>query len=232
MATKSTHPPTIGLHHDERYGAAMRRLAELQTELSDLERQRDDYMANISGLPGGRDTLRDEARRVIDGEEAVPDKSIREKQLETINGLTHRIKVLREAVQIQRQTVQALRDEIGRAICLDALPTHVANVRNVLKALAGLNAALCKEADLRASLESEGISCSGYLRPMGLPMGTLGDPGSRMSHYFLEACRFGFIGKAELPPNLREFVTWENVAGGAPATAPKADPDGWLLATV
>jgi len=84
--------------------------------------------------------------------------------LRTIDDLTHRIAVLRQAVDMQRGIVERLRCEIGAAIASEMLPQHTANVAAIVDAALQLSIALQAEKELRDSLTEQDIPFCSIIR--------------------------------------------------------------------
>ena len=197
----------IRLERDPNFSAAKARFTELQKELTALERQRDNAESGIgSQTSGARDRVAEEATALLSGAPAAANPN-REALMKTLDELTHRLAVLRSAVELQRGIVSKLRAEVGKAIATDLLPQHRANAQAVARAVFQLNAALEVEHDLRETLNQNGVPYSSCIRPMPFPgFGLLRDPTSRAAAYLLEAYEYAFITPAELPDNLKPFA--------------------------
>lgn len=222
----------IRLERDPRYAAAKAKLFELQSEVTALDRQRNDADAGLaSTIVTHSDRIASEASALLSGGPVfVP---AREALIRTLTELTHRLAVVSQAVVMQRQIVDELRGEVGKAIAIDLLPQHKANVAAVFKALIQLNAVAQVHFDLCDSLNQNNVPSSGYIRPMPIPgLGLLSDQYSRASTFVLEAYEYDFITFSEVPDNLKEWAKAKKSKPVRVAQAPAvANADGWLNAT-
>jgi hypothetical protein len=196
----------IRLERDPRYAASKARLGELGGQLAALEKDKADLVAGLNSIGHQAvDAIRAEAQALLSGSQAS-DVINREKLTRNLEQMTHRIAVLRQAVELQRQIVDDLAGEVSRAICADLLPAYEANVRAVIAA-ALLLAEQCRiERQLRSDLQSNGVQFTSMLRPMVLSGFDLTDVNSRLSRFLLEAVQFHFMQAQELPESLREHV--------------------------
>lgn len=215
----------IALCRDPRYVAASVRHTELQRELSTLDSQLVSAYSGLGSLTAPQDAIRNEASALLEGAAIVP-TSDRAAVIRTIDDLTHRIAVLRQAVEMQRSIVERLRCEIGGAIASESLPRHVANVAAVVDAAITLSTALQAERELRDELIENDIPFSATIRAMPLPGFDLRDDQSRLSRYLSESFEHGFVQAAALPDLVRERLS--NKPKPQPRSASKtADFDGW-----
>lgn len=216
------------LERDPRYSAAWNRYTELQLQLREAERQRQEIQQQMGNTGSDtRNAIRDEAKALL-SESAAAGIAQRDEIVRSLGEVTHRIAVLRQAIELQKQVVEGLRAEVSRAICADLLPTHQAHVRAVALAAIGLADHVRAEWELRDRLAQNGV-LSGHLRPMPLRGFNLTEPNSTISQFLLEAERYGFIQAADLPEHVRQWIP------PAPQAAPVVKPkrpakEGWLNA--
>lgn len=218
----------ITLDRDPRYTAARDRYTELQKELSGLDNQLNVAYGGLGSLTEPRDIIRDEASALLSGATPAP-ASDRSAIIRTIDELTHRIAVLRQAVTMQKSIVDNLRAEVGTAIARDLLPQHSANVAAVIDAAITLSTALQAEQELRDTLTELGIPFSSVLRAMPIPGFNLRDDQSRLSHYLLECYEYGLVKSGDLPDVVRERLPKKVKQTPKPA-ANVANSEGWLAA--
>ena len=222
-------PTDTKLERDPRFVAARVRCTELQTELTALERRRDDVESGIGSLPNHRDRIGDEAEALLSGGNAAAILK-RDELVKNLDELTHRLAVLREATSRQKAIVSTLRAEVGAAIATDLSPMHRANVAAVVKAVLQLNAAAEAEHDLRESLYQNDVPYSSCITPMAFPgFGLLRDPYSRASVFLLDCVEHGFLSVSELPANLQPYGH-AKLHKPAPAVVSAGDSDGWAAA--
>ncbi|MFZ4479910.1 MAG: hypothetical protein ACOYNZ_08490 [Rhodoferax sp.] len=216
------------LERDPRYVAAKAKLHELTQELLSLERQRDEADAGLSQTPNTHvDKIQREASALLSGTAAHATME-RESLSRTLNELTHRLAVVRQAVPMQRQIIDTLRAEIGKQIATELLPTHRANVKAVIEAALKLNQAVEAEAALRDSLLQGAIPFAGIIRAMPINGFLLRDNQGRLTRYLLECEAEGFCDASDLPDVVRAQIVPK--AKPTPATVtrrPKADAADW-----
>lgn len=217
----------IRLERDPRYVAAKARYTELTAELSTLEREQNDVQAGLSALAtSARDRINTEAEALVSGAPDPAPHLSRATLTSTLDKLAHRLAVVRSAIVMQRQIMDDLRAEVGKAIATDLLPQHRANVKAVAAAAIQLSAAMETEAALRTALYDNNVPDCGILRPMTLPgVGLLRDNQSRIFRFLLECHAYGFVKAADLPDVVRAQIP--PPAKPAPALA-VAEADGWL----
>ncbi len=218
----------ISLDRDPRYVAARTRYTDLQYELSGLDSQLNAAYGGLCSLTDHRDIIRDEASALLSGATPAP-ASDRAAVIKTIDDLTHRIAVLRQAVEMQRGIVGKLHAEVGNAIASEFLPQHTANVAAIVEAAITLSTALQAEQELRDTLTENDVSFSSILRAMPLPGFSLKDDQSRLSRYLLECHEFGFIKASALPDVVRERLPRKAKPTPTPGTQ-AANGEGWLAA--
>lgn len=218
----------IRLERDPRYVAAQARLTSLKEELNALGQERTRAEEGLSELViNAQSKINQEAAAMLSGETGAAALK-REELQRTLGEVSHRIRVLHTAIEMQRGIVAALRGEIGKTIAGELLPQHRANVAAVFDALLQLNTALEQESDLREAMAERDIPYSAVIRPMPFSgMGTLRDNQSRVMRYMLECHEHGFIAADELPDVVRE---WIPVIAKPGPLLPRFDNDGWLNA--
>src|SRR5574340_1157642 len=144
------------LERDAAYVEASERLLALTVELSNLEKQRSELVSGIASLASQhQQAIHDQAAALLSGA-ALPNAKKREELASSLDELTHRIAVLREAVSMQRAIVANERSRVSREICADLAPRHSANVAAVARAAMALAEAVAAEAALRDELYGNG----------------------------------------------------------------------------
>lgn len=218
----------IRLERDPRYVAAQNRYTQLQQELSALEVDRDRALAGLNSIGTvAQDRIAEEARALLSGEQSHTESS-RDTLLKTYSDLMHKMRVLREAIGMQKGIVQSLAVEIGNEIAAELLPQHMANVAAVAKAALQLSSAIEVEADLRNELIAKGIPFSAVLRPMVFTgVGLVGDNQSHLVRYLLECEAYGFVKDSNLPDEVRRHIL-PKAKHVAPQAPRRTNTDGWL----
>lgn len=230
--TAKTKPQFPDLMQDAAYASARGKMTELQAELSASGARRDAVLTELNAAAArpasAMDGVMEKARRLLGRETTIPGAGIAALRAE-LGELDEHIAVLRAAVDIQRQAVEALREETSRRLVAELLPTHRAMVREIAKRIAALDEALAAEHGLRDNLFQQGIA-TGALRPMPMPgFGRLSDENSRCAAYLLESVQFGFLDVADLPANLQPAAQAKLRRDPPPAPTPRKENDGWLL---
>lgn len=220
----------IRLERDPRYVAAQNRYTQLQQELSALEGDRDRALAGLNSIGTvAQDRITEEAQALLSGEQ-LQTTSNRDTLLKTYSELMHKMRVLREAISMQKSIVQSLAAEIGNEIATTLLPQHMANVAAVAKAALQLSSAIEAEADLRNELIAKGIPFTAVLRPMVFTgVGLVGDSQSRLVRYLLECEEYGFVQASALPDVVRRHIL-PKAKHAAPQALRRTNVDGWLHA--
>jgi hypothetical protein len=194
---------SITLDRSPQYVAARTRYNELQAELTQLDRQLNSAYGGLGSLPQVQDLIRDEASALLEGATPAP-ASNRAAAIKNIDDLTHRIAVIRQAVDMQRGIVIRLAFEVSNTIAGELLPQHAANVQAVASAAVALSVALQAERELRDTLTEQGIQFASTIRAMPLPGFNLADDNSRLSRYLAEAHEYGFVKAGNLPDVVRD----------------------------
>jgi hypothetical protein len=217
----------VTLERDAAYVEATERLLALTVELSNLEKQRNEIESGIASLASQRlQTIHDQAAAMLSGA-TVPDPQKREALTRSLEEMTHRIAVLREAVSMQRSIVANERSRVSREICADLAPRHAANVAAVARAAVALAEAVAAEAALRRELSDNGVEFAGHLRAMPIKGFLIAEDYSTVSRYLLECSEFGFLAADELPAVVRKRIpTTASRAGIVQAATVKAGD--WL----
>lgn len=224
----------IRLERDPRYVAAKARLGELQLERNALQQECAQVEQGLGSLmiDAGGNRKREAEALLVGDESRGAVYQQRETLTKTLNEVRHKISVLYEAIEMQRNIVAKLAAEVGSAIARDLAPHHRANVVAVFDALLQLNTALEAEDDLRDSLQEHGVAYSGSIRPMPFT-GTLKDGNSRIMHYMKECYEYGFVERNQLPDVVRDRIP-KRESAPAPAVKPAAairrDPAEWTPA--
>jgi hypothetical protein len=220
----------IRLERDPRYVAAKTRYTELQHELNALEIQLSDTLTNLNSINSVvHDRIAEEAKALLSGGQYAA-KSSRDLLTKTLSELNHKIRVLREAVSMQKNIVSELAADVGKQIATALLPEHKANVSAVIVAVLKLAEALEDESALYQALFDSCVPTCGVLRPMPFTgVGLLRDSQSRITRYLLECEEYGFVRAADLPDVVRAQIPPK--AKPVPVQAARgANADGWLHA--
>lgn len=217
------------LTRDQRYIDAQTRLTELKTERDALDRQRDEAQTGLSKYPSASDLLSREAAELLDG---PTEPTIRRGEfLKTLEQTTHRLHVVREAIEIQRRRISDITQEVSKVICLELEPEHRLRVSEVAAAVLELAKAVQREWDLREELNMNGVQYSAVLRPMTLPGFLLTDPNGAAARYLIDAAQHNYIPVNSLPDAYRKWLPPVQKASGR--KGPDRQPvstDGWAAA--
>lgn len=163
----ATAPPAVSLMDDETYRAAAEKYEEIKGRLASLDARRQELQSGLARMAEA-DMLDDRARTLLDDDvvpRAVDDTKLR-RDLEAV---TDEIRVVRRAVELQRETVAREGDRVSREICARLAPAHRALVQQIGKHLTGLVDALRAEHEFREALIVGGVSFASTLRAMPLP---------------------------------------------------------------
>lgn len=233
MNTKETQKIDIRLERDPRYVAAVAHYTKLKVELDALERQRNEVLAGLNSLGNiARTRIEQEATALLSSDTA-PTILGREELAKTLDQLSHRVAVLRQAVEMQKAVVEKLRADVGKAIATDLLPQHRAIVTRIADAVFQLDAALQAEHDLRDALYENNVPYSAVLRSTQMPgLGRLSSPSSRVSGFVLSLYEDDLIPLSKIPEKLKPWAKARKHKD-PPAVAPtkaNADADGWATA--
>ncbi len=220
----------IRLERDPRYVAATAKLTELKTELNALERQQNDVLSGLNSMGSiHRDKIEQEAAAMLSDTPAQENPN-RETLTRTLNELTHRLAVVRKAVEMQLAMVAELRAEVGKAIATDLLPQHLAIVTRIAEAVLQLDSVLQEEHSLRDALYENNVPYSAVLRSTQFPgFGSLRSPSSRVAGFILSLYEDDLIPLSKIPEKL---IPWAKAKKhrDPPASTPAmpaADADGW-----
>lgn len=173
--------------------AAKVRLAELQTELADLERQ---YTAGLQSMQEAErvraaDRLTAEAEALLGGGDTPAGPAITREQLET---LTHRRHLLQRAVELQRGRMLTMRAELSAAICKNLRPTYAAIIKDLAAKVAALAEVAEAERLFREELRDGDVAFCGHLPPVPLRGGwDRSDEYSPSAMFHREARQGGYL---------------------------------------
>lgn len=230
--------PLPNLADDPTFAAAAAKYVELQGRLNGANARHALVISELNAAaatPGRRVNAVESAAYTLLGIDggAVSVGANTARLREEFADVTEDRQVLAAAVEIQKGIVANLRAEVSRRIIAGLLPAHRQMVRNIIKCVTDLDAALAVEHDLRDELFQRNI---GLADMRAMPMagfGRLADPNSRASAYLIEACEHGFIDISELPEKLQPLAR-AKVAKPTPAPQPAkrsaARAEGWLHA--
>ena len=220
----------INLNDDPKFAEASTLLEKLKAELKAVEDLVDKNYLALSEPAVRRSRLEEQAHAMLAGQSdaALKDSAEASRIRAELESAQLKRPALHRAIEIQRQTVENIRAELHKKICRELAPKHAELVREIVKRLTDLDAALTAEADLRDEI-FQGTGLHGLTPMMVGNLGLLRDEYSLTSIYLVECVKNGFLKKSELPEHLRGRVP-------IPAPAPtvqkrQADPDGWLHAT-
>lgn len=206
-------------------------LVKLQLELKDTEALIDSGLTSLSEAAAARrNRIEEQAHAMLAGQSsAALDASAEAARIRAdIEAAQLKRPALHRAIEIQRQEVDAARSALHSELCRKLAPKHAELVREIVKRLVDLDAALTAEADLRDEIfQATGLS---HHNPM--PVGNIGllrNEYSVTASYLVECATRGFLKKSELPEHLRGRVPSQESAPEAQKR--RADPDGWLHAT-
>lgn len=220
----------INLNDDPKFAEASTLLEKLKAELKAVEDLVDKNYLALSEPAVRRSKIEEQAHAMLAGQSdaALKDSAEASRIRAELESAQLKRPALHRAIEIQRQTVENIRAELHKKICRELAPKHAELVREIVKRLTDLDAALTAEADLRDEI-FQGTGLHGLTPMMVGNLGLLRDEYSLTSIYLVECVKNGFLKKSELPEHLRGRVP-------IPAPAPtvqkrQADPDGWLHAT-
>ncbi|MEW6414752.1 MAG: hypothetical protein AB1482_05800 [Pseudomonadota bacterium] len=220
----------INLNDDPKFAEASTLLEKLKAELKAVEDLVDKNYLALSEPAMRRSKIEEQAHAMLAGQSDAALKDIAEASRIRAELESAQLKrpALHRAIEIQRQTVENIRAELHNKICRELAPKHAELVREIVKRLIDLDAALTAEADLRDEI-FQGTGLHG-LTPM--PVGNLGllrYEYSVTASYLIECATRGFLKKSELPEHLRGRVPSQEPAKAIPNQ--RVDSDGWLHAT-
>jgi hypothetical protein len=220
------------LNDDQRFSEATALLEKLKADLMAVEKQLDEDLSALSVASAARRNRIDEqAHAMLAGQpHAEINASAEAARIRAdIEAAQLKRPALHRAIELQRQVVEQLRGELHAKICRDLAPKHIEIVREIVKRLIDLDAALMAEADLREEIFH--VTGLHGLTPMMVGnIGLLRDEYSGSAHYLIECANRGYLKKSELPERLRGRVPSQDHP--APTVQKRrADPDGWIHAT-
>ncbi|MEW6132036.1 MAG: hypothetical protein AB1591_02560 [Pseudomonadota bacterium] len=221
----------INLNDDPNFAEASALLEKLKAELKEVENLIDENLTSLSAVQAARrNRIEEQAHAMLAGQSsAALDASAEAAHIRAdIEAAQLKRPALRRAIEIQRQSVENLRGELHAKICRELAPKHAELVREIVKRLIDLDAALTAEDDLREEIfQATGLH---GLTPMHVGnLGLLRNEYSLASSYLIECAKRGYLKKSELPAHLRGLVPSQEPV--KPSQKPRADADGWLHAT-
>jgi len=205
---KSSKPVDTRLERSPEYSAALARFNELTAELLSLDSQRNEVEAGLSSLASSNRNLIDaEAQALLSGA-PLPDMDHmkRESLTKSLEGLAHRLAVIRAAASMQQRIVADLRGEVSNAIARDVLPRHRDNMAAVIAAALTMSTALQAERELRDELTERGVQFTSVITAMPWNGFDLRDPNSKLTAYLIECVTRGFCKPADLPDVVRDRI--------------------------
>lgn len=199
MVTKEIDLKTASLDDDPDYRAASSRLTELQLEMTDNERESQQCEQSLLALAATSQNtkLLAEAQALIAGKIPEPEKdpvALRGK----LEKLRPRLRVLFEAIRLQRAERDRLRYQASEPIARALAPQHRELVRQVAGAAVALSRVIQEEAEFRATLTDKNILISSHITPMVFHgPGLLSDENSRVRAFLKECAERGFLTRGE-----------------------------------
>lgn len=187
MFNKTTKPQTATVQDHPEYREAADKLAELRERFAALDAEIEAARRSRAEIPAPSSRIEDQARELLSGGGAAV--ATRLVTLEAIDEMTHRRGVLKEAIRLQEQRVEAVRGEIGREIAMAARPEYEAIVRRMAAAVQALSEAADEEAAFRERMNDQRISFASVVPPMPLESARLSVYGSRANRWADEAER-------------------------------------------
>lgn len=173
LKTKKSEQPSTRVTDDPRYAAALVKLGEVQGHLTRLDRRKEELYNTVTPA---RDDLASRAEALLDGRSL--DESMRlatEGARADVEAIDREQRVVREAVRLATERVNAERMRASREIVERLRPEHRRLVQAIAKRLEALSAALDEEEQFREALVN-GDVLLGDLRPMPLPAARLAEP--------------------------------------------------------
>lgn len=221
----------INLNDDPRFREASTLLEKLKADLLAVEKLIESNLSTLSEVSAARRSRIDEqAHALLAGQSsAALDASAEAARIRAdIEAAQLKRPALHRAIEIQQKIVDDLRGELHSKICRDLAPKHAKLVREIVKRLTDLDAAITAEADLRDEIfHATGLH---GLSPMMVGnLGLLRDEYSLTASYLIECTKHGYLKKSELPEHLRGRVPSQEPAKAIPKQ--RVDSDGWLHAT-
>ncbi len=192
------------LTRDPRFVEAQAKLTELKTDLNELERQRDEVNAGLLRLPSQRDLIQSEASLLLDGKSQAA--TTRDTLIRSLTQLSHRVNVLREAIEIQKGRVLQVRTEVSKVIAAEVEPAHREAVASIARAVLNLAEAVQREHEIREDLALNDVMYSATLRPMTIGGFLLEEGQGRAARFLLEAAEHGYIDPKMLPASVRKWI--------------------------
>jgi len=178
-----------GLDEFPEWQAANAKLQELNQDRDAVQREIESVLAGLE-RQSAADRLTDDAMALIRGEDVRTRADLHDRLADAYG----RKRVILKAIEIQRQTIGALRDKLSGQIAVAVKPDYTALVRNVAQAALGLERAIKAEQEFRHALNDADVVYSGTLRPVIFGgVGLLDDYNSRISHFFREGAEAGHL---------------------------------------
>lgn len=220
----------INLNDDPKFAEASTLLEKLKGELKEIEDLIDKNISALSETAVRRSKIEEHAHALLAGQSDAALKASAEASRIRADLESAQIKrpALHRAIEIQRQVVENIRGELHAKICRELAPKHAELVREIVKCLIDLDAALTAEADLRDEIFL-GTGLHGLTSMMVGNLGLLRDEYSGTANYLIECAKRGYLKKPELPEHLRGHVPSQQPTPTVQKR--QADPDGWLHAT-
>ena len=220
----------INLNDDPKFAEASTLLEKLKSELKAVEELVDKNYLALSEPAVRRSKIEEQAHAMLAGQSDAALKDSAEASRIRAELETAQLKrpALHRAIEIQRQTVENIRAELHKKICRELAPKHAELVREIVKRLVDLDAALTAEADLRDEI-FQATGLNGLTTMLVGNLGLLRNKYSVAAGYLIECVKRGYLKKSEVPEHLHDLVPVYESA--KPRQQPRAaDSDGWLHA--
>lgn len=175
--------------------AATAKLAELGAACSQLEAELDAARLERADAGGKPSRLEDEARAFLSGDGGT---AVAAPTIEAVGEMVKRLRLLREAMRLQRRAVDELRAKLSREIAQSSRAEYSAILARMATALVTLSEAAEDEAQFRDRFQREGIAFTSVVPPAPLPWARLSVYASRANQWFDEVTRdYGIKCSAE-----------------------------------
>ncbi len=180
------------------YAAAATRLSELKGELSAAHNEHAVALAAINGAAKRQSALTDQATAYMDSGEALPGRTPGDR--EALRKSSDHIRLLNEAVRIQRGLEDQARAAASKIICDTARPEFVRLVMAELRAAHALLTAQAARRDCWQNLDASGVSMATLPPVAGLVKGDMAEPSHMFWQRVADAERLGYIKAGEFSP--------------------------------
>lgn len=185
---------------DPTYAAAKELVARLKASSAKLDAEENELMHRLAHRPAAAEKTGRVAMLLGD---ATPEED------EAPDGVRARLKAiaaervdLRAAIEIAQDRLAKARFGASRAICAEVAPTYAERVKTLADALLAAHAAHAALLSITNELSAQDVAWTGHLAPLQAH-GIFGHEGGKLSIWLHEAKAAGFIGKSDIPKELR-----------------------------